>query len=602
MCDEYFRIADINPKEALAGDSIEITIRLVLGKDFVSCGSSIVLDMPAYLGYSRPSCFDQEDNGYMAVFCSNPDILYKKRVWNVETMDYAETKRAGFMGMAQRMFVIDFNEGRASEGDEIIIKWGFTRDGFGIGTKVCTVIPKKEFYTTIHLRYFKEGKKGLPDLGRTFKGYERPVPDAEIPLNLRIVPREPERIRIIRKQDKANILVLDRFSNICEIDKLNTFINENINAVMNAHGVFEAADPRISITSKKLPLYGTPDMTNIFEGNNIYFGDLHTHSKFSNDCIEREKMEITPDMAFEYAKNVKGLDFMAVTDHHQPWDIERNKIGEANWGVLLDAVEKHNENGRFVAFPGFEFRCTRGDTAVILNEIVDYHEIDKQEMQDIRGLWQHMDGVDYITIPHFHNPGSLDNGEWFKCPYTNVETVLEIYSCHGSYESDQVLERHIPEVKSFRNDRHGKYFLNQGYHYGFVCNSDGHKGNPGSNGLTAVYAKELTRDAVIEAIRNRHVYGTTNARIRLLFTINGQLMGSILPITEKKKIYISAKGERPFKAVDLIKNGELFKRFKPYDIEFETEITIAEQEPSNWYVRVTQLDNHIAYSSPIWFE
>jgi len=29
---------------------------------------------------------------------------------------------------------------------------------------------------------------------------------------------------------------------------------------------------------------------------------------------------------------------------------------------------------------------------------------------------------------------------------------------------------------------------------------------------------------------------------------------------------------------------------------------VREDEPSNWYVRVTQQDNHIAWSSPIWFE
>jgi len=67
-------------------------------------------------------------------------------------------------------------------------------------------------------------------------------------------------------------------------------------------------------------------------------------------------------------------------------------------------------------------------------------------------------------------------------------------------------------------------------------------------------------------------------------------------------IPISIKGERPFKAVDIMRNGELYKRYKPDSIEFEAEFTVKEKYKSNWYVRATQLDNHIAYSSPIWFE
>ena len=98
------------------------------------------------------------------------------------------------------------------------------------------------------------------------------------------------------------------------------------------------------------------------------------------------------------------------------------------------------------------------------------------------------------------------------------------------------------------------------------------------------------------------MYGTTNARIQLIFTINDHLMGAVLPQTEEKGIRIWTHGENTIKAVDLIRNGELHTRFKPSNIVFEKELTLRGSGASNWYVRVTQIDNHIAYSSPIWFE
>ena len=602
MVDQYFQSADISPEVVLAGDTVEFRIKLVLGKDFSADQSRIIVDFPGYLGTSRPTRLHQELNGFVEIFCTNPDVYYTQRIWDMEVSDFSTSGKSGFKGMAQRVYVIDFTRGKAVEGDEIEIVWGYMCDGFSSGTYVSSIVLSKEFYNTIHVRYFKDGSQGLPDYERSFKGYERPQPDAEIPLKFRVIPREPQLMRLIRRQSFSSLLLMDRFFNVCNNVDIKKYICEDIQFTENSHGVFETPKPFIKVTSTGLPLLDTPAMTDVYEGYNIYFGDLHTHSAASNDCIEREKQEMTQDMSFRFAKEVACLDFLAISDHHQPWDIERNKIGKENWDKLSEAVVKYNKSGDFLAFPAFEFRCERGDTTVVFNENLPYEVIDDPSIKNIKDLWEKFKDRAYITIPHFHFPGKLKEGEWYTCPYEGVETCLEIFSCHASYERDDVLERHIAEIKSMRPDRHGKYFLQNGYHYGYLCNSDGHKGNPGFNGLTAVYAKELTREAVLEAIRSRRVYGTTNARIRLLFTINGHLMGSILPNEAEKVIKISLQGERPFKAVDVFRNGELFQRFRPGTIEFKTEFNVCEEGPSNWYIRATQYDNHISYSSPIWFK
>jgi hypothetical protein len=605
MNPEYFIEASVSPHEILAGDSTEITVRLILGPDFSSEGSRIVFDMPGYFGYSRPSYFEQEVDGYTEVLCSNPDLTYKTGVWDVEAMAFTrDLNRGNSKSSAQRFFVIDFLEGQVAKGDELLIKWGYTRDGFGIGTRVTTLVLEKEFYNTIYVRYFKDGSIGLPDLGRSFKGYERPVPDTEISVKFRILPREPEKMRLIRTAKNARLSVLDRFSNICSVENIRDFINEEPEGYYNSFGVYELSSPAVHITSKTLPFYATPVTTNVFEGKNIYFGDLHVHSSASVDCIERERLDIDAEMSFEYAKNVRGLDFLAITDHHKPYEEERRKISKEHWEKLNEAVERYSKDGEFLGFAGFEFKCNRGDTVVVFNEKVKYEDINNSHLKSIENLWSYFRDKNFITIPHMHDPGSLPLSQWKCCPYKGVEPILEIYSCIGNYEDHNALERGLPEywTSQSRWDRNGRYFIKEGYHYGFICNSDGHKGHPGSSGLTAVYAEELTKDAIFEAIRNRNVYGTTNARIRLLFTINGKLMGSVLPNAVKKDIHISVKGERNFKAVDIIKNGELYKRFKPYSSEFETDLTICCDEKSNWYVRATQVDNHIAFSSPIWFE
>ncbi|MCP4641370.1 MAG: DUF3604 domain-containing protein, partial [bacterium] len=268
----------------------------------------------------------------------------------------------------------------------------------------------------------------------------------------------------------------------------------------------------------------------------------------------------------------------ATTDHHQPKDKPRNQIGRERWQATMADVKAHHQPGDFIVFPGIEYRCTRGDTVVLFNELPDYDDIRRPEWADIREVWRGLDGRNALTIPHFHNPGRLADGEWWTDPA--FEPVLEIFSCHGSYEREDALEHHIPLIKASRPDRYGTHFLRQGHRYGFVANSDGHKGHVGSNGLTAVFAKALTRDTIFDAYRQRHVYGTTNARIRLLFTGNGALMGSAVPNTSEKTLMIDVTGENQLKKVDLFRNAEPYKRFVPDGIAFKTELTVREDEPS----------------------
>ena len=68
--------------------------------------------------------------------------------------------------------------------------------------------------------------------------------------------------------------------------------------------------------------------------------------------------------------------------------------------------------------------------------------------------------------------------------------------------------------------------LEKGYQVGFTAGSDDHKGRPGAappgsgsfgvyGGLTCIYASELTREGLWEALKARRCYGTTGQRILL---------------------------------------------------------------------------------------
>ncbi len=598
---EIWKHATLQPTEILAGDSNEFVITLVVGRDYTADPSRIVFDLPATLGMSRPSLMHNEDSGFVRAYVSNPEVTYARHNWDIEIADFASRERSSWRGMAQRMVVLDLSGGLV-EGDTVEIHWGDTSRGYGTGTRATTVVPAPGYEAVIHVRYFEGHERGMPDFGRSFEGYERPVPDCEIPLCFRVLPRKLHHVRLLRKVDRALLVPQDVFWNVAAVEDPPQILDADGTPVQNDQGAWEYRDKNVHVVSRGAPLYDAPPMDDVFAGMNIYWGDIHTHSAFSIDCIEREKLQRTPGDLMAFARQAAGLDFFAITDHHQPWDNPRHRLGQEAWERTMEAVQGHDAPGEFLVFPGIEFRCPRGDTAIVFNWLPAYAEIDRPEWVDIRKLWEGLAGRDYLTIPHFHNTGRLAVGEWWDHIAGGVEPVLEIFSCHGSYEREDVLEHSRAMIKRSRPDRTGAYFIEQGYHYGFCANSDGHKGHVGSNGLTAVYAPSLTREEILRAYRERRVYGTTNARIRLLFTASGALMGSILPNVSQRELVIDVRGENALKKVDLFRNGAPFRRFVPQGKAFHLALTEVDDEPASYTVRVTQVDNQVAYSSPVWFE
>lgn len=596
-----FNEISMTPTATVAGDSYVFSIKMVTGKDYTHGMSRLVFDFPGTLGMSRPSLLHQEEPGFVEAFVNNPELKYETKIWDMEISDFASKEKTSWRGMGARTAVLDLWEG-VKEGDVIELKWGSPGRGYGVGVKVSTVVPELDYENTVHVRYFESHDEGIPDFGRDFDGYKRPVPVCEKALPFKIMPRQANALHLLRKPDKAMLIPRDIFWNAADVDDPALLVDAPCPCARNGSGVFEYADKNVQIKSKELPLFDAPAMDDVFEDRNIYWGDIHTHSCYSIDCLQREKMPQTPANLMDFAKNNSGLDFYAVTDHHEPWRGDRHRIGLHGWNDLLEAVKQKSVDGEFLAFPGIEYRCKRGDTAIVFNCLPEYEKINAPAWTDVRKVWEALKGMDYLSIAHFHNPGTLPEGEWWENIESGAEPALEIFSCHGSYEREDAMEMKPPLIKSRRFDRYGNYFLQKGYRYGFCANSDGHKGIVGTNGITAVYSKSLDKKSIFEAYRKRNIYATSNARIRLLFTGNGQLMGAVVPNQTEKNLFIDIVGESELKKIDLFRNGELYKRFLPDGKSFVKELTIKEDEASNWYVRATQKDNHMAYSSPIWFE
>jgi hypothetical protein len=104
--------------------------------------------------------------------------------------------------------------------------------------------------------------------------------------------------------------------------------------------------------------------------------------------------------------------------------------------------------------------------------------------------------------------------------------------------------------------------LHQGKKFGIIGSTDHHSAHPGSHGhgRLAVWARELTREGIWQAIRERRTCALTGDRIELAFSLNGAAMGSILDPCPDRRLEVAVTGGAALDYVELVKNGVALAR------------------------------------------
>jgi len=118
-------------------------------------------------------------------------------------------------------------------------------------------------------------------------------------------------------------------------------------------------------------------------------------------------------------------------------------------------------------------------------------------------------------------------------------------------------------------------------------------------------ATEFTRKGLVDAMRRRHSYGATDNIVldyRLQAEGREYLQGDILEAPRDFKLSIKVLGTNPIRQIDIVKNNAFIHTAHPLTREFSLAFQDAKVQPgeSYYYVRVIQVDDQMAWSSPIW--
>jgi len=351
------------------------------------------------------------------------------------------------------------------------------------------------------------------------------------------------------------------------------------------------------------------DVEAYFEGLSLYWGDIHGHTGFSDGYglpgeYFRRAMN---QQKLDFAAISDHAEAMLLFEKAFP---RRFSNTPSLWEKSIDALQNAYIPGQFVTIPAFEWTSvTYGHRNVYFRDVDHLPEnpLSSFDCFSPDDLWQALDqgGYEAFTVPH-HPAWILSPMDWSF--FNERERLVEIYSKHGSSESflsdyepfAEFLK--FPLKKLLVINRFVAGALLQGHKLGIISSTDTHQGlagsmkrnfprgislkmilqadddaelleklqekgltleqfeellglgftwdyrePPGGNGgLCAVWAPDLVREEIWDAMWNRTTYGTSGIKPRVQFVLRDSdnpeqftLMGGEIAIGGKPELLVN---------------------------------------------------------------
>ena len=155
--------------------------------------------------------------------------------------------------------------------------------------------------------------------------------------------------------------------------------------------------------------------------------------------------------------------------------------------------------------------------------------------------------------------------------------------------------------------------LDAGWHVLPTANSDTHSDDwiTGCDVRTVLLAEELTRDALLDAMRHSRGYATQDKNLEIRYTLDGQVMGSILApkagYRASIRIHDPDGAEDAVKLVEIVSDGGRVvasRTFNSADVAWSA--TLSSPGARYFYVRVTTASDFwgergvTAWTAPVW--
>ena len=326
---------------------------------------------------------------------------------------------------------------------------------------------------------------------------------------------------------------------------------------------------------------------------NFYFGQLHAHTDISDGLG-------TVEEAFSHARLVENLDFFAVTDHSNSFDnAEQGAVDKDGAAVSREwaagkAAAAAVTDGSFVGIFGYEMTWPEDKAIGHISTFATpgWQTRDQAGMNTLKGYLEALAAVP-DAVSQFNHPGAA---------YGDFRNF-------SAYSPELDARVHLLEVGGeggFTACDAYTTALDKGWHLAPSVSENNHNGNWGSESQsrTVVLARELTEEAIYDALRNYRAYATGDADLKIDYRLNGRPMGSIMGETTRltAEILLEDGSGDPIGRVEVITDGG--KAAASLDItdacgEYALNIPAG---GNYYYLRISRGGETVAVTAPVWVD
>ena len=345
------------------------------------------------------------------------------------------------------------------------------------------------------------------------------------------------------------------------------------------------------------------------DGYQLYFGQLHAHTNISDGAG-------SVTAAFDHASDVDNLDFLAVTDHSNSFDNESDASVDLGADLLSSETSSEWVQGHkaakdatkddFVGIYGFEMTWSDGFGHINTFNTPGFESRSNSEFGNksgaTEGYQNYYDKLVEVgsSLSQFNHPGTtfgdFQDFAFYDPQVDQRITLIEVGNGEGAIGSSG----YFPSYEYYTRA------LDKGWHVAPTNNQDNHKGNWGDSNTarSVVLASGLTEAGIYDAIRNYRVYATEDNDLSILYALNGNAMGSILS-KQENGVTLTAQITDPTDTADMkvevIVNGGLVIGTQTVTGGSGTvTFHFDSNEYSYSYLRITQADQNIAVTAPVW--
>jgi hypothetical protein len=287
---------------------------------------------------------------------------------------------------------------------------------------------------------------------------------------------------------------------------------------------------------------------------NYYFGNLHSHSGYSDG--NKEDVSVTPAQDYAYAKDAQCMDFLGIAEHNHFSSPGNPGMLLANYHLgLQQASTFTNNNPGFLALYGMEYGVISNGGHVVaygIDSLLGWETISgspnyniyvgKYDYSGSNGLFNTINrfrstkAFGYLAHPEDNDYGNLLNTQFRPLADSAlIGSALE----NGPAFTDEVNYHDYPSTMSYL--QYYKGLLAKGYHIGPIIDHDNHYLTFGRTARSrlVVLSRSLDKNDFMDAMRTRSFYASHSCTAMLDFKVSGADMGKVMEHANEPAIAVS---------------------------------------------------------------